>query len=372
MAVALCYANDGVKVGAECTSDYFGVIKGKRIAVVANQTSVLGKVHLIDTLKGSGFDIVKAFAPEHGLRGKEDAGAVVTSGVDVKTGVKVVSIYGKVKKPTSEMLEDVDVVLFDIQDVGARFYTYISTLHYVMEACAENGKKLIVLDRPNPNDTVDGPVLKDSALRSFVGLDFLPVLHGCTVGELAMMMNGEGWLENGVKCDLAVVKCKGWKHGDAWSLKIKPSPNLPNDQSIRLYPSLCLFEGTKVSVGRGTYKPFTVIGCPKKSCGSYTFTPRPIKGMDAKPMHNGQTCHGLDLRKDTKTRGFSLKYLVYMYEKIDNDSLFWGNSKFFDKLAGTSELRTQIINRVPEAEIRASWQADLDGYRAVRRKYLLY
>ncbi len=371
-AMSLCRAADGVKVGAECVQEYFGAIKGKRIAVVANQTSVVCGVHLIDTLKSSGFDVVKAFAPEHGLRGKEDAGAVVSSGVDVKTGVKVVSIYGKQKKPTPEMLSDVDVVLFDIQDVGARFYTYISTLHYVMEACAENSKKLIVLDRPNPNDTVDGPVLKDSSLRSFVGLDFLPVLHGCTVGELAMMMNGEGWLANGVKCDLAVVKCEGWKHGDAWSLKVKPSPNLPNDLAIRLYPSLCLFEGTNVSVGRGTYRPFSVVGYPKKSCGHHKFIPRPIKGMDGNPMHKGHTCYGLDLRKDSKTKGFSLKYLLLMYDKIGCDSLFWGNIKFFDKLAGTSELRTQIQNHVPEKEIRESWQADLRKYSAMRRKYLLY
>ena len=364
-----------VKVGAEHMEQYLSAIEGKRVALVVNQTSVVhdaagGRVHLLDTLLRRGIDIRKVFAPEHGLRGEEDAGAEVSSSIDARTGVPIVSIYGKNKKPTQAQLSDVDVVVFDIQDVGCRFYTYISTLHYVMESCAENGRKLIVLDRPNPNDYVEGPVLKDSTLRSFVGVDFIPLLHGCTVGELAQMINLEGWLSGGEVCDVEVVAVMGWKHGDAWHLEIKPSPNLPNDDAIRLYPSLCLFEGTCVSVGRGTESPFQTVGHPRTEFGGFTFVPKPMKGIDSKPMWNGETCGGLDLRTDHETKGFTLKYVLLFYEKL-GDELF-KYPAFFDKLAGTRELRRQIKSGKTEAEICETWEQDLAWFRGVRNRYLLY
>lgn len=360
-----------VGVGAERFDEYLPLIKGKKVALVVNQTSVVGNTHLLDTLLSLKVDVVKIFAPEHGFRGDADAGAHVSSSVDAKTGLPLVSIYGKNKKPSEEQLQDVDVVIFDIQDVGARFYTYISTMHYVMEACAENNKKVVVLDRPNPNDYVDGPVIKEDKYKSFVGMHNIPVLHGCTVGELAQMINGEGWLKNGVKADLTVVKMTGWKHGDKYSLPVKPSPNLPNDVSIQLYPSLCLFEGTAVSVGRGTYFPFQVIGYPDKNFGKYTFTPEPIKGMDTNPVQKGELCYGYDLR-EAKTEGFSLEYITDFYKKSEQGAKFFTRPQFFDKLAGNSTLRWQIINGKTEQEIRESWQADLNKYMKMREKYLLY
>ncbi len=364
-----------VRVGAERMEQYLSEIKGKRVALVVNQTSVVhnregGRVHLLDTLLRQGFDVRKVFAPEHGLRGEEDAGATVQSGVDSRTGVRVVSIYGRNKKPSAEQLSDVDVVVFDIQDVGCRFYTYISTLHYVMEACGENGKKLLVLDRPNPNDYVDGPVLRDSSLRSFVGMDFIPLLHGCTVGELSQMFNLEGWLSNGVVCDVEVVTAEGWHHGEPWHLEIKPSPNLPNDDAIRLYPSLCLFEGTCVSVGRGTEMPFQVLGHPQTEFDGFSFVPSPLKGMDSNPMWNGEMCKGIDLRQDRDTHGFSLKYLQMFHGKLGS-SMFKYPS-FFDKLAGTRTLRKQLGEGKTEDEIRRTWECDLQAYRRIRSRYLLY
>ncbi len=360
-----------VIVGAERFDEYLPLLKGKKVALVVNQTSVVGATHLLDTLLSQKVNVVKIFAPEHGFRGDADAGAHVSSSVDAKTGLPLVSIYGRNKKPSKEQLQDVDVVIFDIQDVGARFYTYISTMHYVMEACVENNKKVIVLDRPNPNDYVDGPIIKEDKYKSFIGMHNIPVLHGCTVGELAQMINGEAWLKNGVKANLIVVKMTGWKHGDKYSLPVKPSPNLPNDMSIQLYPSLCLFEGTAVSVGRGTYTPFQVIGYPDRSFGKYTFTPEPIKGMDTNPVQKGKVCYGYDLRK-AKTKGFSLKYLIDFYNKSNQGAKFFTRPQFFDKLAGNSTLRWQIIKGKSEELIRESWQADLNKYKKMRSKYLLY
>jgi uncharacterized protein YbbC (DUF1343 family) len=358
-------------VGADRTELYMPLLKGKRVALVVNQTSTIGKVHLLDTLIKRGVVVKKVFAPEHGFRGNMDAGAKVGRSVDKKTGIPLVSIYGKNKKPSLQMMRDVDVVVFDIQDVGARFYTYISTLHYVMESCAENHVPLIVLDRPNPNDYIDGPML-NSHFRSFVGMDKIPLLHGCTIGELARMINGEHWLKNGDTCKLIVVKMKDWKHGDFYHLPIKPSPNLPNDDAIRLYPSLCLFEGTVVSVGRGTLMPFQVVGYPDERFGSFAFKPEPIKGMETKPLQQGQECYGIDLRGDKSTKGFSLTYLLKFYTLSGKGELFFTNASFFDKLAGTNVLREQILEGLSESQIRQSWQADLDGYKQMRKKYLLY
>lgn len=361
-----------VHVGAEQMAEYLPLLHAKRVALVINQTSMVGPVHLLDTLLSLGVDVKKVFAPEHGFRGNADAGMDVSNDKDTRTGVPLVSIYGKSVKPTPEQLADVDVVVFDIQDVGARFYTYISTMHYVMEACAENDKEFMVLDRPNPNDYVEGPVLKDKRFSSFVGVDALPVLHGCTVGELARMINGEGWLAGKAACKLTVIKIKGWRHGHAYVLPVKPSPNLPNEVAIRLYPSLCLFEGTAMSVARGTEFPFQAVGYPQENLGSFSFTPQPIEGMDRKPVLSGKKCYGLDLRSDADTKGFNLKYLKYFYEKSGLGEKFFSQPAFFDKLAGTDALRQQIIKGMSEDEIRTSWKADLKAYKRMRSRYLLY
>ena len=361
-----------VRTGAECTEAYLPLLKGKSVALVVNHTSVVGSTHLVDTLQKSGVKIVKIFAPEHGFRGEAAAGEHVNSSTDQRTGLPIVSLYGSNRKPTAEQMADVDVVLFDIQDVGARFYTYISTMHYAMEAAAENGKQMIVLDRPNPCDYVDGPVLTDAKFMSFVSMHAIPLLHGCTVGELAQMINGEGWLSKGVKCDLKVIPLKGWKHRQPYSLPIKPSPNLPNDQAIALYASLCLFEATEVSVGRGTYMPFQVIGFPNPDFGSFTFTPVAIKGFDNKPLQKDQLCYGIDLRKAKDPKGFSLAYFLDFYKKSKADSAFISRPAFFDKLAGTDVLRKQIIAGLDEKQIRQSWQNDLSKYKTIRKKYLMY
>lgn len=367
---SLCiYAS--TKLGAEQTARYLPMLEGKRVALVVNQTSQIASIHLLDTLLSLNVDVKKVFAPEHGFRGDADAGAEINSSFDSKTALPLVSIYGKNKKPTKEQLQDVDVLIFDIQDVGARFYTYISSMHYIMEACAEYGKLLIILDRPNPNDYVDGPILKRN-FQSFVGIDPIPVLHGCTVGELARMINGERWLLNGLKCDLKVIEMQDWKHGQAYSLPVKPSPNLPNDRAIQLYPSLCLFEGTDVSMGRGTEYPFQMIGYPDKRYGEFEFTPLSILGMDSNPVHKDKVCYGLDLRQDDSTRGFCLSYLILFYQKSVMGAAFFNRPAFFDKLAGTDKLRKQIIAGKSEYEIRKSWDKELSEYKKMRKKYLLY
>src|SRR5690606_13033265 len=302
-----------LEVGAVQFDRYLPLLEGKRVALVVNHTSLAGDVHLADTLKSRGVNLVKIFAPEHGFRGTADPGEHIEDGVDRKLGLPVVSLYGNNRKPTSEQLTDVDVAVFDIQDVGTRFYTYISTLHYVMEACAENGKKVIVLDRPNPNSYVDGPVL-DTAFRSFVGMHPIPVVHGLTVGELARMINGEGWLAGGRTCELEVILVNGWSRNDFYSCPVRPSPNLPNDQAIRLYPSLCFFEGTVISVGRGTQTPFQVIGNPLLVGMEYHFTPVSIEGMMKNPPFENQVCYGLDLRNVPVERRLNLQYVIDMYK----------------------------------------------------------
>lgn len=360
--------------GAEQTERLLPLLKGKRVALVVNQTSMAGKTHLLDTLVASGIQIKKVFAPEHGFRGDADAGEAIKNGKDVRTGVSILSLYGKNKKPTAEQLRDVDIVLFDIQDVGARFYTYISTMHYVMEACAENGKQLLITDRPNPCDYVDGPVRQKNQ-KSFVGMHAIPVLHGCTVGELAQMINGEGWLANGAKCSLTIIPVEGWKHGQPYSLAVKPSPNLPNDQAIALYPSLCPFEGTAVSVGRGTHYPFQVIGSPDIRISSFRFKPEALEGFDKNPMYKDQYCYGNNLRNTAAPKGFSLKYVIAYYQAYRNvgkADKFFTRPEWFDLLIGNRMVRQQIIKGADEEEIRAGWQAELDAYRKMRQKYLLY
>lgn len=365
------FGQQQVVVGAAQTARYISLLENKSIALVVNHTSVIGDQHLLDTLLSCGIDISLVFAPEHGFRGDADAGEMIAHGKDSITGVSIISIYGKNKKPSSAQLDSIDVVVFDIQDVGVRFYTYISTLHFVMEACAENGVGLIVLDRPNPNgDYVDGPVL-DTAFRSFVGVDPIPIVHGLTVGELALMINGEGWLNEGITCDLTVVTCQNWTHSTLYDLPIKPSPNLPNYQAVRLYPSLCLFEATAVSVGRGTYFPFQVIGFPDKKCGTFSFTPIAIDGMSNHPKQEGKECFGQDLREGTPPR-FTLHYFLDYYQLLGNDTTFVSRIPFFNMLAGNETLLKAILDDKTEAEIRKTWQEELLRYKANRRKYLLY
>ena len=368
------YNSRGVILGADRVDVIKRLAKNKRIGLIANQTSILhnGK-HVLDALLEEGLNVRKVLAPEHGFRGTEDAGADIKYSNDPKTGLPIVSIYGKNNKPTPSQLSDIDIIIFDIQDVGTRFFTYISTMHYAMEACAENDVEFIVLDRPNPNDFVDGPVRKNG-FSSFVGVDPIPLLHGLTVGELARMINGEGWISTGKKsCKLFVVPMKHWSHGVPYELPVKPSPNLPNNIAIRLYPSLCFFEGTNISVGRGTTFPFQVLGGPDKKYGNFTFTPQSIKGMDTNPMYNGKVCYGSDLRNETFEGGLSLRYVFDFFRMSGyNEKEFFKRAEWFDLLAGTDALRLQIIKGLSENEIRESWKNDLNNYKKIRNKYLIY
>ncbi len=358
--------------GADQIKDITAKLNGKKIGLVVNHTALVGKTHLADTLSRLGINIVKIFGPEHGFRGDAADGVHVNDSIDAKTKIPVVSLYGKNRKPTSLQLANIDVVVFDIQDVGARFYTYIGTLHYVMEACAENNKSLIVLDRPNPNSYVDGPILQPE-FKSFVGMHPVPITHGLTVGEFATMINGEGWLEGGKKCSLDVIQLKNWTHADEYSLPVKPSPNLPNDQAVRLYPSLCLFEGTAISLGRGTTFPFLVLGNPEFKTVKdmdFQFTPIDIKGMANDPPLENQLCYGIDLRQVPVERKVNLKYLLDFYRIYPFKDKFF--IKSFDRLAGSAVLRQQIIEGLTEDQIRESWKAGLAAYNQTRKKYLLY
>ena len=367
-------SNGQVKTGAEQMNLYISSLKGKRIGMVVNHTSIVGpkQIHLLDSLLSLNVNVVKVFAPEHGFRGNADAGETVKDGKDSRTGIPIISLYGKNKKPMASQLEDIDIILFDIQDVGARFYTYISTMFYVMEACAENQKELIVLDRPNPCDYVDGPILKP-AYKSFVGMLPIPVLHGCTIGELAQMINGEKWMEGEKKtCSLKVIPVKGWQHGQSYVLPVKPSPNLPNAQSIRLYASLCPFEATNISVGRGTTFPFQVLGIPDKKYGTFSFVPRYLPGFDKNPMHKNVTCYGVDLRNVTDLNGFSLRYFLDFYRLSGQGAAFFTRARWFDQLLGTNATRKDILSGKSESEISKSWQKELKEYKDMRKKYLLY
>jgi uncharacterized protein YbbC (DUF1343 family) len=344
-------------------------LSGKRVALVVNQTAMIKKTHLVDTLKSRGINVIKVFAPEHGFRGDAADGEEVNDSVDTRTGIRIASLYGKNRKPAPEQLEDVDVVVFDIQDVGCRFYTYTSTMHYVMEACAENNKKLIVLDRPNPNAFVDGPIMQKEFM-SFVGMHPIPIAYGLSIGELGMMINGEGWLAEKKKCNLEVVKLRNWKHSDPYAIPVRPSPNLPNDQAIRLYPSICLFEGTQISLGRGTEMPFQVLGNPNLLNMPFEFKPVSIKGVSTSPPQENKLCRGIDLRAAPTKREIDLSYLLDFYRAYPDKEKFF--IPYFEKLAGTKALRKQIIDGLSAAEIKKSWAADLEKYSVMRKKYLLY
>lgn len=375
--LAVLQATAQVKSGADRLEELFPLLENKRISLVVNQTSLVQNVHLLDTLYNKGVHITQVFAPEHGFRGDADAGEFIKNGKDYRTQVPIISLYGKNKKPQPAQLQQTDIVIFDIQDVGARFYTYISTMFYVMQACAENNKELIILDRPNPCDYIDGPVL-DMKYKSFVGMLPIPVLHGCTIGELAQMINGEGWLGNNLQCPLKVITIEDWKHGQPYSLPVKPSPNLPNNQAIALYPSLCPFEGTSVSVGRGTDFPFQIIGRPTTKNLKFRFMPHSMKGSDKHPLHQDAYCYGLNLSSEKNIpKGFSLQYVIQFYNYFQNltkhaEKEFFTRPHWFDLLMGTNQVRLDILKNKTEEQIRSAWQKKLNQYKEIRKKYLLY
>ncbi|MGB3344605.1 MAG: DUF1343 domain-containing protein [Aequorivita sp.] len=367
--------NDGrdIIVGAEQFSHYSELLKGKNVGVVANQTSFLEneKEHLVDFLVSKDIRVKKVFAPEHGFRGTADAGEHVKDGIDSKTGIPLISLYGSNKKPSQEQLKGLDVVVFDIQDVGARFYTYISTLHYVMEACAEAGIPVVVFDRPNPNGHyIDGPILEKEH-QSFVGMHPIPIVHGMTIGEYAKMINGEGWLKDKMQCELAVIEIKNYSHNTPYSLPIKPSPNLPNDKAINLYPSLCFFEGTFINAGRGTEMQFQVFGAPSLPASQFPFTYTPQSNEGAKePKFKGQLCHGKDLRQEARLNQINLEWLIEAYNANGKKKDFFNS--FFVKLAGTKELQQQIEQGMSASAIRDSWKKGLNDFEKKREKYLIY
>jgi uncharacterized protein YbbC (DUF1343 family) len=364
------------KPGAERVGEYLPILKGKKIAAVVNHTSMIGRTHLVDSLLKSGVKIVKIFAPEHGFRGTASDGEQIKDGKDQKTGLPIISLYGKNKKPSPAHLEGIELVVFDIQDVGTRFYTFISTLSYVMEACAEQSIPVLVLDRPNPNGHyVDGPVLKKE-FASFVGLHEVPVVSGMTIGEYARMVNGEGWLLNGIKSQLEVIPCQNYDHKTRYDVPIKPSPNLPNMRAILLYPSLCFFEGTVVSIGRGTDKQFQVIGAPKATTGDFKFIPRSMEGA-ADPPQKGKECRGWDFSGISVDSLFGqgridLQYLIEFYQNYPDKKGFFLETAHFDALAGSKELKQQIIAGKTEDEIRVGWETGIKSFKEIRKKYLLY
>ncbi|WP_028871046.1 exo-beta-N-acetylmuramidase NamZ family protein [Psychroserpens burtonensis] len=377
--------NDKIIVGAHQIDNYLPLLKGKRVGIVANQTSVIfnkitpsqkttrkdSYTHLVDSLLQRNVNIKKVFAPEHGFRGEADAGELVKDGIDTKTNLPIISLYGKNKKPSPEQLADLDVVIFDIQDVGARFYTYISSLHYVMEACAEANIPVMILDRPNPNGNyIDGPILEPKH-KSFVGMHPIPVVHGMTIGEYAKMINGQGWLDNQITCDLTVIEMQNYKHDNTYNLPIKPSPNLPNAKSINLYPSLCFFEGTNVNAGRGTSKQFQIYGSPylDKTVYNFKYIPMPNDGSKY-PKHDGVLCYGEDLSTRKDLNQLDLSYLIKAYQNSIDKKVFFNT--FFTNLAGTKALQIQIESGVSEQEIRETWADGLNTFKKVRGMYLIY
>jgi len=373
----------GILTGAEQTEKYVPLLKGKRVGMVVNPTSVIGNSSSVDSLIKVGVEIVKIFGPEHGFRGDASNGAAVSDAVDQKTGIKVISLYGKHESPSAADLADIDIMIFDIQDVGVRFYTYINTLQHVMQACAENNKELMILDRPNPNGFyVDGPVL-DPKLVSGLGLQAIPIVHGLTVAEYAQMLNGQGWLKNKLKCTLNVITVANYDHDMPYELPVKPSPNLNTQQSILLYPTLCLFEGTYISQGRGTLFPFTILGAPAlKGKYKFSFTPVSRKGMSETPLHQDKACYGLDLRNYDisnirREKTLNLKWMLELYKAYPVKADFFNNKLSkqmgsIDKLSGTYTLKQQVIAGKSEKEIRASWEPGLSKYKEMRKQYLLY
>jgi len=370
-----------ILTGAQQTDLYLNVLAGKNIAVVANQTSVIFKgqrkkdkneseyTHLVDSLLSLKIKIQKVFSPEHGFRGTADASEIINDGVDAKTGLQIVSLYGNNKKPTNEQLRGVDIIVFDIQDVGVRFYTYISTLHYVMEACGENNIPLIILDRPNPNGHyIDGPTL-EMEYKSFVGMHPVPLVYGMTIGEYAQMINGENWLKDGLQCNLTIIPLKNYTHQSSYHLPIRPSPNLPNDKAINLYPSLGFFEGTTINAGRGTEHQFQRYGAPFFPESEFTYTPHPNFGSK-NPKHNGKLCYGVDLSATKKLSKVNIEYLVDAYKKTPINEAFFGST--FTIHAGNTELENQLKNGLSAKRIRNSWQPKIEAFKKIRLKYLLY
>ena len=369
------HAQTPLSVGAQQTEHYLPILKNKNIGIVANQTTVIfkeeGYTHLVDSLLSLNIAVKKVFAPEHGFRGTADAGETIKDGIDSGSGVPIVSLYGANKKPNAKILEGLDLIIFDVQDVGARFYTFLSTLHYMMETCANLGITVVVLDRPNPNGHyVDGPIL-DLNYSSFVGMHPVPIVHGMTVGEYAKMINGEGWLSKGVQCDLKVIPVENYTHQTAYELPIKPSPNLPNATAINLYPSLCLFEGTNVSMGRGTELQFQIFGSPflKSVDYSYEFTPKPNVGAKY-PVYENKICTGLNLKNHSNLSQIELKWLLDAFQNTENKAEFF--NPFFTKLAGQKLLQKQIEMGMNSDQIRDSWKTDLERYKLLRVPYLLY
>ncbi len=368
-----------IKTGAERTDAYVKILKGKKVAVVGNQTSIIEKrgkkiekgdfTHIVDSLISLGINVKKVFAPEHGFRGEADAAELVKDGKDTKTGLPIISLYGKNKKPTAAQLENIDVVIFDIQDVGVRFYTYISTLHYVLEACAALNIPVLIFDRPNPNaHYVDGPVL-EMEHSSFVGKHPVPVVYGMTVGEYGQMINGEKWLKNGIKCDLTVIPLKNYTHTSDVHLAVRPSPNLPNDKSINLYPSLGFFEGTTINAGRGTEFQFQRYGASFFPKSDFNYTPKPNFGSKY-PKENGKLCYGVDLQNEKKLDKIDLQWLLDAYQKTPKTEKFFGST--FTIHAGNTKLQQQIEQGLSQEKIRESWQKDLEAFKKVRAKYLIY
>lgn len=372
---ASCKSQPGEVIlpGAERSTAYLKLLEGKNTGVVANHTSLVGEIHLVDFLISRKINIERIYSPEHGFRGTEDAGAAIESGVDKKTGIQIVSLYGKRKKPAAKDMEGIDVMIFDLQDVGVRFYTYISTMHYVMEACAENSIPVIVLDRPNPNGNyIDGPVLEPE-YRSFVGMHPVPVVYGMTIGEYACMINGEKWLKGGLQCDLKVIKCENYSRSSVYKLPVRPSPNLPNYHSVRLYPSLCFFEGTVISVGRGTDFPFQVFGHPELQTGDFYFTPESKPGAAINPKLKGEKCRGIDLRNYENPESINvinLDYLLLAYQNYPEKEKFFNS--YFNSLSGNDDLKNQVIEGKTAKQIRSSWSEGLEKFRIVRERYLLY
>lgn len=365
-----------IHLGAEILDEYIPLLENKKVGMVVNQTSVINSVHLVDTLLALKVNVKAIFAPEHGYKGKVERGQNIDNSVDEDLGIPVISIYGSKRKPSSEDLSGIDYMIFDMQDVGVRFFTYISTLHYVMEACAENNVELIVLDRPNPlGYYIDGPVL-DTAYQSFIGMHPVPVVHGMTIGEYALMINGEGWLENHKTCSLHIVKAENYTHQIRYKVPVSPSPNLPDMRSIYMYPSICFFEGAEVNEGRGTDTPFQVFGNPTYLPQDFAYTPVSKPGFSLHPKFENEICYGYDLSKtpleelEEKTQ-LDLLYLIDFYQKSNNKDHFF-NEEFFDLLAGGSKLREQIITGMSAESIRMSWNSGIENFKKIRQKYLLY